>query len=68
MFEYLDQDLKKHMDSVPGGMAPKLVKVCPAVLPVHPLCGPCEPLGPPDAARAEPVLLAPRTCRATCSR
>ena len=25
MFEYLDQDLKKHMDSVPGGMAPKLV-------------------------------------------
>jgi serine/threonine protein kinase len=27
VFEYLDQDLKKHMDSVPGGMSPKLIKV-----------------------------------------
>jgi len=26
VFEYLDQDLKKHMDSVPGGMSPKLIK------------------------------------------
>ena len=30
VFEYLDQDLKKHMDSVPGGMSPNLIKVRPS--------------------------------------
>eukprot|EP01045_Picozoa_sp_COSAG04_P024527 COSAG04_NODE_3071_length_3200_cov_2.336021_3_plen_90_part_00 len=30
VFEYLDQDLKKHMDSVPGGMSPQLIKVRPS--------------------------------------
>ena len=28
VFEYLDQDLKKHMDAQPGGMKPALLKVC----------------------------------------
>jgi hypothetical protein len=27
VFEYLDQDLKKHMDSLPGGMKGPLIKV-----------------------------------------
>lgn len=65
VFEYLDQDLKKHMDSVPGGMSPKLIKVrlahsLPCCLPV------VSPATSARRAAAQPAL--PCADRATCSR
>ena len=57
VFEYLDQDLKKHMDSVPGGMSPQLIKVRPS-------SRGCSSPGPPFSSK----LSRARFCRATCSR
>ena len=62
VFEYLDQDLKKHMDSVPGGMSPKLLKVRPQASRLRCYLSLGNRIGASAERSAVPY------CRATCSR
>ena len=54
MFEFLDQDLKKFMDSQPDGIDHMLIKVYDP--PVHTSTTPFHPPPPPQMDQSLPIL------------